>query len=79
MCGRPCRTLVGATRVEDGVAWRRRRLMVLGIGLQLLDLNQVPVVGTPARLFPLARWAVAVAGVVGRTGRTAGHKEASCG
>jgi hypothetical protein len=27
--------------------------MVLGIGLQLLDLNQVPVVGTPARLFRL--------------------------
>jgi hypothetical protein len=54
LCGRHCRTLVGATRVEDGVAWRRRRLMVLGIGLRLLDLNQVPVATTPAWLFRLA-------------------------
>jgi hypothetical protein len=53
MCGRHCRTLVGATRVEDGAAWRRRRLMILGIGLQLLDLNQAPVATTPARLFRL--------------------------
>jgi hypothetical protein len=27
--------------------------MVLGIGLRLLDLNQVPVATTPARLFRL--------------------------
>jgi hypothetical protein len=33
----------------------------------------------PGAVVSLARWAVAVAGVVGRTRRTAGHKEASCG
>ncbi len=61
----PQQPKIGATRVEDGVAWRRRRLMVLGIGLRLLDLNQARVMGllsavvlapvatTPARLFRL--------------------------
>jgi hypothetical protein len=49
----PQQPKIGATRVEDGVAWRRRRLMVLGIGLRLLDLNQVSVATTPARLFRL--------------------------
>jgi hypothetical protein len=65
--------------------------MVLGIGLRLLDLNQARVVGllsavvlapvatTPARLFRLPVGAGAMAGVVGRTRRRAGHKEAACG
>jgi hypothetical protein len=89
-CSDICRTVVGAARVEDGVARRRRRLMVLGIGLRLLDLDQVRVVDllSAVVLAPVATTRRGCSACLlgcrrgwwGRTDRTdGGHKEASCG